>query len=247
MSKHFKAKPAKLTKLANPSFIGESHKAYQLSDIILGGQDGLVNVLGVILGVAAASMETRIVLAGGLAAAFAESISMAAVAYTSKVAERDFYFSELAREKREIKEVPELERDEIRQIYRQKGFKGQLLEEIVKIITSDEKIWLETMMSDELKLTPVSQKRPYSAAFVVGLSTVIGSLIPLWPFFFLKISDGILVSIIVSALALFLVGAIKAKLTIGNWGKSGLSMATIGIVSALAGYAVGLLFNVTVK
>ncbi len=224
-------------------FVGEQHRTNRLSEVILGGQDGLVNVLGVILGVAAASQDTRIVLAGGLAATFAESISMAAVAYTSKLAERDFYFSELAREKREIKEVPELETEEIRQIYRQKGFKGKLLEDIVKVIVSDEKIWLETMMREELDLTKVEEKRPLSAAGIVGFSALLGSLIPLWPFFFLPVQAGIYTSMVVSAIALFLVGMVKAKLTVGSWGKTGLQMAIIGMVSALAGYGVGLLFT----
>ena len=221
----------------------EEHRGDRLSDVILGGQDGLVNVLGVVLGVAAASQDTRIVLAGGLAATFAESISMAAVAYTSKLAERDFYFSELQREKREIKEVPEVEIEEIRQIYREKGFKGELLEEVVKVITSDEKVWLETMMRDELKLNPVEEKRPFTAAVIVGFSAVVGSFVPLWPFFFMPIQTGIYVALGVSAIALFLVGVIKAKLTVGHWGKSGLQMAVIGIVSALAGYGIGLLFT----
>lgn len=237
-----KAAAAHKTGKAVP-FPNENHRGDRLSEVILGGQDGLVNVLGVILGVAAASQDTRIVLAGGLAATFAESISMAAVAYTSKLAERDFYHSEMEREKREIKEVPELEVEEIREIYRQKGFKGKLLEEIVKVITSDEKVWLETMMRDELNLSPVEEKRPFIAAFVVGLSAIIGSLIPLWPFFFLPVQTGIYTSLVVSSIALFLVGVIKAKLTIGNWGKSGLEMAVIGMVSALAGYAVGYLFT----
>jgi len=227
----------------NDILSGENHKSNRLSDVILGGQDGLVNVLGVILGVAAASQDTRIVLAGGLAATFAESISMAAVAYTSKAAERDFYSSELAREKREIKEIPQMEEDEIREIYRRKGFHGKLLEKIVRVITSNEKVWLETMMSDELKLSPVEKKRPYSAALIVGFSAIIGSLVPLMPFFFLKVQEGIYTSMFVSAIVLFLVGVIKAKLTIGGWGRSGLEMAVIGIVSALAGYGVGLLFT----
>ncbi len=225
------------------SFINENHRGNRLSDVILGGQDGLVNVLGVILGVAAASQDTRIVLAGGLAATFAESISMAAVAYTSKVAERDFYFSELEREKKEIREVPELETEEIREIYRRKGFKGKLLEDIVKVIISDEKIWLQTMMSDELNLSPVEKKRPVTSAFVVGFSAVIGSLVPLWPFFFLPVQTGIWTSMIVSAIVLFFVGVMKAKLTIGSLARSGLEMAIIGMVSALAGYGIGLLFT----
>lgn len=241
--------PQKLTSLVNnmdtqPMHF-ENHKKNRLSDIILGGQDGLVNVLGVILGVAAASQDTRIVLAGGLAAVFAESISMGAVAYTSKMTERDFYLSEHAREKREIHEVPQMERDEIRQIYAAKGFKGKLLEDVVKVITSDEKIWLNTMMNEELQLSPVAKKEPFSAAVIVFFSTIVGSFIPIIPFFFLPIHTSIWTSLAMSAIALFIVGAIKAKLTVGNWGKSGLEIAIIGIVSALAGYGIGWLFNAT--
>src|SRR5512134_408323 len=89
----------------------------RLSDVILGGQDGLVNVLGVILGIAAATHDSYLVLVAGLAATFAESVSMAAVAYTSTVADADFYESEREREFRHIEEVPNLEVGEIRKIY----------------------------------------------------------------------------------------------------------------------------------
>src|SRR5580765_1562713 len=129
--------------------------ASALSDVILGGQDGLVNVLGVILGVAAATSDTRIVLVAGLAATFAESVSMAAVAYTSTLADADFYESERAREYRHIQEVPALEREEIRSIYERKGFNGELLERIVNTITRDKDVWVAVMMTDELKLAPV--------------------------------------------------------------------------------------------
>src|SRR5881392_26984 len=87
-----------------------------LSDFILGSQDGLVNVLGVILGVAVASRDITIILAGGLAATFAESISMGAVAYTSTLARRDHYLAEVEREKEEMRTMPELERQEVREI-----------------------------------------------------------------------------------------------------------------------------------
>src|SRR5512139_2532486 len=96
-------------------------QASNLSDVILGGQDGLVNVLGVILGVAAATHDPRIVMVAGLAAAFAESVSMGAVAYTSTLADADFYESERNREYRHIQQVPHLERSEIKEIYKKKG------------------------------------------------------------------------------------------------------------------------------
>ena len=219
-----------------------------LRDIILGGQDGLVNVLGIILGVAVASADIRIILAAGLAATFAESVSMAAVAFTSKRAEQSFYESELEREKREIKEIPELEKEEIREIYRRKGFSGKLLADVVEKITSNEEVWLDEMMKFELELKPVETKHALLSGLVVGIAAVIGSLIPLLPFFFLvllniSINQAILVSLAISALALFIVGAYKAKATVGDWKKSGLEIAVIGIVSALVGYVIGLLFK----
>src|SRR3989338_7489269 len=94
----------------------------QLKDFILGFQDGVVNVLGVILGVAVATNETRIVLIAGIAALFAESISMAAVAYTSSSAARSYYQSKLREEIREIDHHPHEGVEEVRNIYRTKGF-----------------------------------------------------------------------------------------------------------------------------
>jgi predicted membrane protein (TIGR00267 family) len=222
----------------------EPHKGnFKLAELILGGQDGLVNVLGVILGVAAASQNKDIVIAGGLAATFAESISMAAVAYTSIVAEVDHYAAELKREQREVKEMPDEEREEIRQIYRQKGFEGELLEQVVAKITSDENTWIDIMMKEELGLEPKTKRGAFITGLVVGLSALVGSFVPLIPFFLLSIKQAIPVSLVVSGLALFAVGAYKAKNTIGRPLRSGTEMVVIGIVSALAGYAIGALFH----
>src|SRR5512136_1054198 len=127
--------------LTHHSSADPHRRASALADIILGGQDGLVNVLGVILGVAAATSDPHLVLVAGLAASFAESVSMGAVAYTSTLAEADFYESERAREYRHIQEVPKLEREEVRSIYEDKGFHGELLERIVDTITRDEDVW----------------------------------------------------------------------------------------------------------
>ena len=110
-----------------------------LADVILGGQDGLVNVLGIVLGVAAATHDARIVLVAGLAATFAESISMAAVAYTSSLAETAHYESELEREYRHVRMVPAVEKGEIREIYQQKGWKGKAF--IVSIVEQSSVHW----------------------------------------------------------------------------------------------------------
>ncbi len=219
-------------------------QASALSDIILGGQDGLVNVLGVILGIAAATGDAYLILVAGLAATFAESVSMAAVAYTSTIADADYYESEREREHRHIQEVPNLEREEIRNIYAEKGFSGELLEGIVETITASPDVWVAVMMSEEHQLQPVDRRTALRSAIIVGIAAIVGSLIPLVPFLFVPVSTGILLSIGFSALVLFIVGVVKARMTVGHPGKSGLEMAVIGTVSALVGYAVGALLRV---
>jgi len=214
-----------------------------LADVILGGQDGLVNVLGVILGVAAATGDTWVVLVAGLAATFAESVSMGAVAYTSTIAEADYYESEREREYRHILEVPQLEQEEIRNIYSQKGFHGELLERIVDTITANKDVWVAVMMAEEHQLVPTNRRQALRSAIVVGISAIIGSLIPLAPFIVLPVKLSMLISVLIAALVLFIVGVYKARTTVGHPGKSGLEMAVIGTASALVGYGVGVLLK----
>ena len=220
------------------------HGEFRLSDVILGGQDGLVNVLGVILGVAAATSDARIVIAAGLAATFAESISMGAVAYTSTLAENDLYHSEREREYRHIHLAPDVEVEEIRDIYRKKGFDGETLEKIVDVITSNPDVWVNVMMSEEFQMTPPEKSKAFNSALLVGFSALIGSLIPMFPFFFLNVTLSIWIAVIIAALTLFVVGVYKARVTVGKPFRSGMEMAIIGTLSALAGYVVGWIFKV---
>lgn len=222
-----------------PGFDG----AAWLKDLILGGQDGLVNVLGIILGVAAATNDSRTIIIAGLAGTFAESISMGAVAYTSQKAARDYYYSELNRERKEMKTMPLAEKEEIRQIYEKKGFKGKLLNQIVTKITSNKRIWLQTMMAEELRMFPDDYQRPGMDSVVVGLASFVGSIIPLMPFFFFEVTPAVKTALITAAIVLFATGAIKARLTVGDWRKAGLEMMIIGLVAALGGYAIGALMG----
>lgn len=214
-----------------------------LADFILGSQDGLVNVLGVILGVAIASEDFRIILAGGLAATFAESISMGAVAYTTTVARRDHYLAEQERERAEMRDVPEQEQAEIRQILKRWGFEGEQMEYMKDQIITKPNAMLEIMMSYELNLQPVSEKQARNSAILVGIAAIIGSLIPLVPFVLMQheILTAIISSIIVCAVVLFAIGWYKARVTVGKPGRSGLQMAIIGTASALAGFAIAYL------
>ncbi len=233
---------------------GEEHaEPGLLSDFILGSQDGLVNVLGVILGVAIAARQQflagqlsdpfRIVLAGALAATFAESISMGAVAYTSTLARRDHYLKEREREEREMRDLPDIERQEVREVFENWGFEGQELEEVVNRIVSKPKAWLEFMMAHELNLAPIESGQARKSAVLVGFAAIFGSLIPLLPFlvFPKDILTGMGASVLVAAVALFLIGWYKAKTTVGRPYRSGLQMLIIGITSALAGFLIAYL------
>ncbi len=221
----------------------KAEEASNLRNFILGWQDGLVNVLGIVLGVAIATSHTQIVLLAGLVATFAESLSMAAVAYTSSKAAKDFYMGQLKRELKSIDEIPEEEVREIREIFYEKGFRDETLEIIVNTITSDKNLWAKTMMTEELHMFPEDYEKPGKSAITVGVSAIIGSLIPLMPFVFLAPLQAMIASVIVSAGALFATGGVKGKVTLGSWKRSGVEMALIGLLAAIVGYIIGLLFG----
>ncbi len=214
-----------------------------MADVILGAQDGLVNVLGVLLGVAAASGSTRVALAAASAAAVAESLSMGAVAYTSSVAEGDVFRAEQQREYRHLKQVPTLEREEVRELYRRKGFHGELLERIVSTITADPDVWVAVMMSEEHRMVPGSRRRSLRSALVVLVASLAGSAVPVLPFLVVPTALAAWSEAAVSAVFLFAMGAFKARATIGGPLRSGLELALIGMASALAGWGIGELFQ----
>lgn len=232
-SAHKSRKTADVHKTENP-----------LRDVILGGQDGLVNALGIILGILAAGGNNHILIITVIAASIAESISMGAVAYTSSLAQRDYYFAERGKEEKEIEKYPELEKEEIRRIYEKKGVTGKALEEIVEVVCSDKKIWADVMMSEELHIEPIDTKELLKSSIIVTIATAVGHFIPILPFFFITgLQTGLIISIILSALALFSVGVYQAVTLVGNWWKSGVRMLLIGMGAALAGFLIAKLFQ----
>lgn len=217
--------------------------ARRMPDVILGGQDGIVNILGLVLGVASATSLPKIVIIAGLASTFAESISMGAVAYTSTEAALAYYRSLAKREMHEIRKHPKAEREEIKRIFAKKGLKGTLLNRVVQRVTSSRRRWLGTMLADELKISP-PRVSPLDSAIVVFFASLVGSIIPIIPFFFLPITEAMIVAVAIASVVLFVTGAFKAKITIGTWWKSGLGMMMIGIVSAIAGYLIGSILGI---
>ena len=170
---------------------------------------------------------------------------MGAVGYTSTVAERDYYEAERMREIQEIETMPEMERQEVRDIYAAKGFSGELLDRVVDTITANRDNWVETMMDEELHLQPVDNSKVFRSAVVITVATLIGHLIPLLPFVWLPRTPALILAFVLSALVLFGVGVYSAVTLVGVWWKSGLKLVAIGLGAAGIGFVIGRLFHST--
>jgi vacuolar iron transporter family protein len=225
-----------------------------LSDFILGSQDGLVNVLGILLGLSAATIGLgvapalhRLILVAAFAALGAESISMGAVAYTSTLARRRLYLSEVRREQDEMREVPDIEREEVRTVLKEWGYTGSDLEQMLAQITSNPRAWMEFMMAFELKLAPVKETQARESFVTVFVATVVGSFIPVIPFLIprLSIEDSLVGSVGLAAVTLAIIGVYEARTTGGKPFQNAAQMIIIGLAAGFAGFAVGILLGAT--
>ena len=176
-----------------------------------------------------------------LAALGAESMSMGAVAYTSTASRRRLYLRETEREKGEMRDLPGQERHEVLQILKGWGYGGEELEDVVSRIVANPKAMLEFMMSYELELAPVGEKEARNSFLTVLASTFVGSVVPIIPFLFVggNIMAGAIGAVVISGLALFLIGWFGAKATTGSLWKNGLQMAAIGLAAGFAGFLIG--------
>lgn len=210
-----------------------------IRDVILGGQDGLVNVLGVVLAVATATQSKYVILVSGLAATFAESISMAAVAYTSAKAGKEFY----DKRERELLHLanfkPKLAKQEVKNVLRTSGLEGTFLNKAVSHILDNKKRILKNL---NLGARSAEFDHPIRDAVVVGLAALAGSFVPLLAFlgpFFISIPTAIWFTLALSTAVLFVSGAYKGHLTGVQPFKSGVEMAVVGMTAALVGYGIG--------
>jgi VIT1/CCC1 family predicted Fe2+/Mn2+ transporter len=213
-----------------------------LRDLMFGLNDGLVAAFAVTSGVAAAFTSPRVVVMAGLAEMLGGAVSMGLAGYASARAQYEFYQSEAQRERDEIKRWPERERDEIRAIYRNKGFAGTLLDQIVAHITADPARWRNVMMREELGFGADAATPPSRSALTVGAAYLLGAAVPLIPYLFVAQPVAILASGLATVSTLFAVGAAKTVVTTRPWWRSGLESMGIGIAAAVVTYGAGRLF-----
>jgi VIT1/CCC1 family predicted Fe2+/Mn2+ transporter len=170
---------------------------------------------------------------------FTGAKAMAVQNYLAVRSQRQILQSEIEREKWEMENVPEAEVREIEDIYKAKGFSGIELGNIVKKITSDKKVWLDTMLTEELKLNLEIVGSPLKSAFRMFGSFLIGGILPIIPYFFSSGNTPLLIAIGTSLFSSFVIGAFKSKLANLSMIRGGLEMAGMGTGIALIGYGIG--------
>lgn len=217
---------------------------WHFDDFIYGSIDGAVTTFAIVAGVVGAALSPGIILILGFANLFADGFSMAAANYQASKARNEYIQMKRKQEEWEIDNLAEQEKEEIREIYTKKGFKDELLEEIVRIITSRRKVWIDTMMKEELGLIE-DDKKPLDSSVSTFLGFNLIGLIPLIPFMiFIAMgiepnSEAFLYSIIFVIIAFFIVGIIKGRIVKKSKIRSGVYTLIIGGIAALVAYFVG--------
>jgi len=217
---------------------------WHFDDFVYGSIDGAVTTFAIVAGVIGAGLSPGIILILGFANLFADGFSMAAANYQASKARNEYIQMKRKQEEWEIDNLAEQEKEEIREIYTKKGFKDELLEEIVRIITSRRKVWIDTMMKEELGLIE-DYKKPLDSSLSTFLGFNFIGLIPLIPFMvFIAMgtipnSEAFFYSIIFVITAFFIVGIIKGKIVKKSKIRSGIYTLIIGGVAALVAYLIG--------
>lgn len=227
----------------DPSFIHHQSGTIRSSlirEIIFGMEDGMVSTMGAITGIAAGSRDHFIVVLSGVVIISVESISMAVGSYLSSRSERHIEERKLYEERLELKHYPEEEKQELVGMYISDGWPKKLAKEMAEAASLNKKLFLQEMAYRELKIIPENFEEPLHNAVGMGISYIVGGLIPLLPYFFITgVEHGLFYSIGCALIGLFVLGAYTAKFSKRRWWLAGLEMFALASLATAIGYAVG--------
>ncbi|VVB99620.1 VIT family protein [uncultured archaeon] len=239
-----------------------SHKAFDedqhkegagdyLGSLVYGALDGIVTTFAVVAGAAGASLSPAVIIILGVANMFADGLSMAVGTYLSIKSTQSYYEAEKKREEWEVDTFPEGEKAEIRQIYIGKGFKGKDLEKMVELITSKKAIWVDTMMAEELGMSP-EQKDPVKAAGYTYIAFLVAGFIPisvfvLSHFYPLTPQFSFPISFALTFITIFISGSLRSLVIAKKWYEAGFEMLLIGGLTAVVSYGIGAFLGGLVK
>ncbi|HKV88916.1 MAG TPA: VIT1/CCC1 transporter family protein [Candidatus Dormibacteraeota bacterium] len=214
-----------------------------ISGAIYGANDGLAAVFGIVAGVSGATGGSSFVLTAGLFGAIASGLSMATGAFLAERSEAEVAAANVARERQEIIENPDEEKEEVSLFYQLKGLDKDTADKLAEQLSHDPESLLKVHAPEELGGIEASSQ-PGQAAIAAGISTFVGAMVPVIPFFFLRGTAGVITAAIVSLIAHFLVGAAKSLFTLRTWWSAGLEMTLAGVIVGGITYAIGLVLKV---
>jgi VIT1/CCC1 family predicted Fe2+/Mn2+ transporter len=218
-----------------------------LRDLVYGAVDGIVTTFAIVAGVAGARLADNVVIILGLANLLADGASMAASNYLGARTEHAEHERARRREEAQIRELPEGERAEVREIFRRKGFDGTQLDDVVEVITADRELWIETMLTEELGLSRDTAD-PKRAALATFVAFVVSGALPLLVYGFqaltgVRLEHPFLWSSVMTGVAFVVVGALKGKWSgAPPWRSAAETLVVGGGASALA-YGIGVMLR----
>lgn len=229
--------------------VGRRHRGVEgggnLRAAVFGVNDGLISNASLILGVAGATADNRIILLSGAAGLIAGAFSMAAGEYVSMRSQREMYEYQIGLEREELDHYPEAEAEELALIYEARGIERAEAMSMAKSLTANPEMALQTLAREELGLNPEDLGSPWSAACFSFFSFAAGAAIPLTPFFFASGTTSLAIAIVLTGVALSGVGALLSLFTGRSALYSGVRMLMIGAAAGTVTYLVGTLLGVT--
>ena len=208
-------------------------------DIVIGMSDGLTVPFALAAGLSGAIDSSKVIITAGLAEVAAGSIAMGLGGYLAARTDAEHYVAEKEREYREIKEVPQFEIDEVADVLRSYGLEGEMLTTVTNSICADDRRWVDFMMRFELGLEEPDPKRAGRSAATIAFSYIAGGMVPLSPYFvFTSAHHGLLGSVVVTLIALFVFGYIKGRFTTTYPMRSAWQTVVVGGLAATAAFLI---------
>ncbi len=223
---------------------GRKQPGSWIGDAIYGVNDGLGAIFGIVSGVSGATAgEAKYVLLAGLSGMIASALSMGSGAYLAAKSEREIYHAELAREREAIRMNGAEARELLALYYQVKGLPEEDAFHVVDHIARDPEQMLRALSSERLGSSEEALSNPLVSASSGALSTAVGAIIPVIPFFFMQGVPAVIAAAIISLAAHFAVGAAKSLITVRSWWSSGLEMTVVGAVEGAVTYGIGILLG----
>ena len=220
------------------------HSSELVTDIVIGMSDGLTVPFALAAGLSGAVHDCHIIIIAGIAEIAAGSIAMGLGGYLAGKTEQDHYASELKREEWEVDNLPEKEKEEVRVIFADMGMSPETQLQIVDEMSKDKAKWIDFMMRYELGLEKPDPKRARNSALNIGISYIVGGLVPLSAYFFTNQPlEGLKWSAAITVICLFVFGFFKAKVTGQNPLAGAIRVMLIGSVAAAAAFFIARLLN----